>query len=94
MPCTDGREPYNFISYESLQETKNRLDTVTRLLCGILQHTMDSSDIGESHIRSKYGVETWDWWVKHQEDDKIRIDKLRAAALSKLTAAEREALGL
>lgn len=70
-------------------DKKNRANEATANLCSRLQ-TIDVS---------KYSPEMQIWWRDHQAADKKRKEKtdqeaLRAAALAKLTPAERSALGL
>lgn len=72
------------------------LDQKTAELCARLE------SIGESFIRNM-SLELQIWWRDHQEHDRRRLKRekeeaekkaVRKAALAKLTAEEREALGL
>ena len=94
MPCRGGGPAYE--SYEN-PETKRRLDLATRVACEVLR--------GHSghYIQTSLSKETRDWWAKHQaeaarreaaERAKQEKEKARAAALSKLSEAERKLLGL
>lgn len=94
MPCSDGG---TYCSEDT--ETKNRLDKVTRLLCGLCERaeceargTLISND-----------EELAQWWAKHQEEDLRREEQERKEreekeakrkALAKLSPRERRLLGL
>jgi len=73
------------------------VDSLTASLCAHLRKVKDPSDMAE------YSLEMQMWWRDHQVADKRREEQeakdrrksaLRAKALKKLTAEDREALGL
>lgn len=78
-----------------------KLNTMTQKLCAMCQ-----LPYAENHIyngRDKDARKLADWWDKHQEADRKRLEKelakandekARKKALQKLTAHERELLGL
>ena len=79
--------------YSSSECNKKLADKLTAELCGKLKET----DI------TKYSLEMQIWWRDHQdkdskreqeEENKKKREEIRKAALSKLTKAEKEALGL
>jgi len=76
-------------------------DRLTRELCAVLSNTRKES--GRKTGASRYSLEMQMWWRDHQALDAKRKAaeaaerknrKVRAAALAKLTPAERSALGL
>lgn len=95
MPCRDerGYGP----EYIDNTQTQLRLDAATRVACEVL-----------GRYTARYGVDTLskgaqNWWSIHQAADKRRKAKeeeartrqrVKVAALAKLTAEERKALGL
>ena len=66
-------------------DPQTRLHRVTALLCGVCR----------SYPNAIGGVDgLQEWWTAHQEDDRRRIEDARVTGLAKLSADEREALGL
>lgn len=103
MPCTGGGPSYS-------DEYYKERDKFEALLCGILSSVEKSgqqvssvfNDIDWKEAGVKRG---WaeDWWVEHKEEDAERRireaeeasrEAARISALSKLTNAEKKALGL
>lgn len=102
MPCRDGGGPDPQYEIQELQEhseaLQRRLDTATRLLCGLLkvieEHGhKDARTLSDHLVRAFNGHELAKWWSTHKKEDKIRREKLRVQALQKLTAEELEVLG-
>lgn len=90
MPCHDGGPS---------DDVYTRLDRVTRLLCAVLTD-MEPVDRNEALASS---TDLADWWAEHEIHDRRRQreevrradeQRLRAGALAKLTAVERQSLGL
>lgn len=93
-----------------LEETRSKLDNVTRMLCGVCSSLEGVSGIGVFEDIDGLDV----WWHDHkrrdeqrrrdeavaerkrqtQERAKVDAARRRAKALSKLSAEDREALGL
>ena len=69
MPCTDGG--YSNEEYERRRhsETQNKLDKVTRLLCGLITQ-LETTKLGHPIVLDR---ETQEWWVAHQEVDRQRL---------------------
>jgi hypothetical protein len=95
MPCYDGTGPGGTSYYED-PLTKRRLDVATRVACTVLRK------MNPEQLRS-LDPETQRWWASHQAEDKKREAReqaqrerlvLKEKALSKLTPAERKALGI
>jgi len=93
MPCTDGGVPY---------ETEETVSLPEAVLCGLLNVLLQFGTYSEYVSRINWkecGVSCLQfdkWWFEHQNSDRERKEKerLRSAALAKLTAKEKEALGL
>lgn len=84
MPCYDARDNERVI----YQEDTTKVDKLTRMLCGIMNQLTDRGfEVDYEDVR---GLKTW--WRNHQAADRRRVT--RETALAKLTAAEREVLGL
>lgn len=104
MPCYDPR------GADAIHVTKERLDLVTRLLCDLCKTLERGSHIKICYELLRPSTELSRWWEEHKRLDAERIAceakeakekaerlkkyKLRQEAISKLTLAEREALGL
>ena len=91
MPCRS--EP----DYD--EPIRQRLDHVTKLLCGLCGRIEDSGDMRHIQADPHLGV----WWQAHkvadakrkaEEQKKAKEDATRKAALAKLTPAERKLLRL
>ena len=94
MPCSDGGP-----SYQENPETKDRLDKVTRLLCGLCRRLTNRGRA--FHITDD--AELAKWWAAHQEEDRRREERERKEreeaaakrkALAKLSPRERRLLGI
>ncbi len=102
MACTDGGAPYPPSRKEVLDHRTPAM--LCAILCAIPSD--DLSKIIDCVDKEGSGVnpgEILEWWSMHRaEDAKRRLaeqeseerDKLRRAALEKLTPAEREAFGM
>lgn len=100
MPCSDSQVGWGFDRYaEEANALRTRLDTVTKMLCGLCEEVDRASIAAVPRLAH--------WWAEHQaaderrkEQEKRAADDLRrkshraAAGLAKLTPEEREALGL
>ena len=102
MGCRDEGRAGEEYSREA-RELKDRLDAVTRMLCGVLTQleTAEPVKIGD------LPTETQEWWSAHKTADAKRLATeaevrrreqetadLRVRARAKLTPEERKALGL
>jgi hypothetical protein len=105
MPCTDGG-----YSNDQYDEMRARLNKATALLCEVLTQLEGQSSVfvgKDGRILynkldpENLGLESW--WVKHQEDDRRRIEKenqaiekekIKQKALNKLSPEEKRLLGL
>lgn len=94
MPCSDGGR---YCSDDP--ELREKLDKVTRLLCGLCGRLIDAGKEGYIHKNKELS----EWWEEHQRIDAARLrmeamqkkkEGLRKLGLSKLTAEERQALGI
>lgn len=92
MPCTDGGVPYT-------REDTTRVNLNARVACDALSLIERTNPDLISELRA----ETQAWWHAHKEADRIRLQRereasdreaLRNSARSKLTPAERKALGI
>lgn len=71
MPCSDGGPSYeDYVRQEKIEEglktTKKNLDFVTSLLCFVMRTPKKDW---------KKHPDLMNWWEKHQEEDRIRIEK-------------------
>ena len=84
--------------------TKEDADYAVSTLCSLMQG-LSKRDLNKVayDAKCKTSRRLADWWERHQEDDKERLAEVlrkrmtkaaRASALKKLTAYERELLGL
>lgn len=80
MPCRDGRDDYGRITieYRDDPETKRRLDEATSNLCSLLKR------LKRSYAGVYVGVldndrELAAWWKRHQEEDRRRELREKAA---------------
>lgn len=89
MPCRDDYPPG-----PTIHDQKVELEKMLCRACKLL----DANEVDYSMY-----LDLSEWWYKHQEEDRKRIEakkaerekkKIRKAALEKLTPAERKALGL
>lgn len=97
MPCRDFRDDDRVI----IQENTKKIDKLTRFLCGVMTQLQDrgiSINMSENDLK---GLR--EWWEQHQEQDRKRLaaeeaarkrKELRKSGLSKLTKAEKSALGI
>jgi homoserine trans-succinylase len=101
MPCQsyDTAWAANSNDYE-IRKLKTEADKLARIACRALDALTEA---GQADFLLLKDDETREWWVAHQEADRkarekeearIRREELKAAALSKLTQEEREALGI
>lgn len=90
MPC------YDYSPSEERDAAYDKIDKLTRMLCSLLK-------AGERHGGPTPPVEVRLWWEDHKKKDAKRLaeekrekeeKQVRAAALKKLTPAERKALRL
>lgn len=93
MPCTTGME-----SYQPDYEARRENERLTRVACDIMR-AMEHAGVD----LAGFSKETQDWWASHKAADERREQAARqqeereahrAVALSKLTDAEKRALGL
>lgn len=107
MPCRDGGpDPREYNEY-SVSLVLNKLNNVTRMLCGlcnalglrnddinskILNVNSPSEHLLKKNINNIKGLSSW--WKEHQIVDEVRLSKAKQSALAKLTDDEKEALGL
>lgn len=94
MPCLNGDE-YDY-PRASASEAKARLDLATRVACKAMRCL---EELGAPFPDSETSL----WWIKHKEQDTLRLQreqeerkakKKKKAALAKLTPEERKLLGL
>jgi len=91
MPCI-----YEPSSDEIRQPDKDKIDSLTRMLCTVLNALHNRfGDALEmlDEVPTAEVKELNSWWKTHQELDRKRREALRKTALSKLTKDEQEALG-
>ena len=84
------------------EEARKELTDTTRMLCRLMTVLVEADVFkGTTFIGKVDGLQ--EWWRLHQEIDRQRIEKgvaklerqrLRVAGIAKLSAAERDALGL
>lgn len=103
MPCrSDGfDEPSNLVSLAKHTELKVELNTVTRLLCAVMQRCDDfAHEAAFDPLAPRNEINGLnEWWSKHQELDRKRKETLRREVqqkydrfLQSLTDEERKAL--
>lgn len=66
MPCRDDGPP---VTYETINDYKERLDKTTRLLCE-LARKVDTDD-----FNTPLTVEMVEWLKEHKEADRKRVEK-------------------
>ena len=102
MPCYDGgRDDYgNNSNNWEVKKLQERADLLARVACRALTELEDNSIADMLLLRDD---ETRDFWIKHKEFDakrkaeeaeKLRKEQIKKEALAKLTAEEREVLGI
>lgn len=101
MPCHDSRDNFSWSDHErARQEWLQEMSVLTRYLCSTLRF-MESMGLEPGDVYDEPNLTKW--WENHKEHDKQRRHqemeekkqaKIRELALNKLTAAEKEALGL
>lgn len=103
MPCRDYVDDTRIVTeYRDNPETKKRLDRVTRLLCFVIRNL---TPLEKNHLfgHKSNGQDLKKWWITHQKQDKLRLQKekekrehkkIKTKALAKLTPKEKRALGL
>ena len=89
MPCRDGGPSWEDIKKEAAsmekerkqeKEYKERLDLVTRLLCGLMTHIEPSYLYKQGDMVSK---ELRSWWDKHKKQDQERLRREQSEKLAK-----------
>ncbi|CAB5214523.1 hypothetical protein UFOVP190_148 [uncultured Caudovirales phage] len=100
MPCYDGSGPsYSDNSYE-LRQIKERNDMLARIACRAMTE-LEKNGMEDFLLLSD--EETREWWTAHkawdakrkaEEVEKLRKEQIKKEALAKLTAEEREVLGI
>lgn len=105
MPCTHYETPSekqarNDAWVKSVtQPYVEKLDSLTAMLCSVMTiiDTVQSAKVkyGDelSYIKENIPEDVAVWWKEHKKNDEERRDLIKAAALRKLNAEEREALG-
>lgn len=112
MPCHSyepTKEEYlrDSIKFQNMyKETKQELDTATRLLCSVLR-SIKFGDVYVDLTKDVKNIEGLEnWWTEHKKWDELRLireanqrrekekQELINSALKKLTDKEKEALGL
>ena len=109
MPCNDGGGVYSrgrsegtYADRHTIAHQKASLDKYARMLCGLCDRITATSIVDVPPV-IHLDIELREWWIQHQLEDKAKeareareLDKknLRAHALSKLTAQERQVLGV
>lgn len=102
MPCYDGgRDDYSNDSNNwEVKKLQERADLLARVACRALTELEDNGIADMLLLRDD---ETRDFWIKHKEFDakrkaeeaeKLRKEQIKKEALAKLTAEEREVLGI
>lgn len=98
MPCSDGGCDNNHVT-----ELGQRLDKVTRLLCGLCKVINEAGKVGINEAVFEWMPELDAWWKNHQTEDRIRLEREREErkekqdterALAKLSPRERRLLGI
>ena len=73
MPCRDYESEQIRVEYRDdpiIQELKDRLDKVTKLLCYVLGRLEKKGKIGLAHgANSETGDELFHWWENHKRLD-------------------------
>jgi hypothetical protein len=95
MPCSDwGREPDPDVLAErsaKVQEQKQRLDRMTRMLCGICRRVQHGVDEATEAALIESDLELAAWWREHQEIDRQRlVEEARGAAQLKARIIQEE----
>lgn len=110
MPCTydnylplPGDRQYTYVpADDEVSIKKTELDRLTRVACSFAksiesiykQNAGKNSHLGDALLDEVITQECYDWYVEHLKADKAREEKLKEAALSKLTDEEKKVLGL
>ena len=71
MPCRDNH-PDEYTTKLSMQvaSQKERLDTLTQLLCSVCKHIEPQEQV-LVHVSEVDGLQGW--WLDHQEADRVRL---------------------
>ena len=97
MPCRDYEADYDN-SYE--RNLKDQNDRLARIACKAMTALEEA---GQEDFLLLKDEEVREWWKKHKEADakakaereeKARIARIKKEALAKLSAEERQALGI
>lgn len=102
MPCrTDEPISYHSITSKDYQELQQKLNDATRAACTAMKAIKDSHDFGDvdreaiwDNVPKNDRVHAHAWYEKHEEEDRIRKERLIESAKAKLSQEEKEALGL
>jgi len=92
MPCI-----YEPSSEEIRRPDKDKIDSLTRMLCAVLNALQNRfGDALEmlDEVPLEEAKEIQRWWEAHQELDRKRRKEIQERALAKLTDEEKKALGL
>ena len=78
MPCRHySDEEERSLAEEQARKYKEKLDNVTRLLCGVMSMTKDGNHRSQNEFL--YGVPGLrEWWEQHQKDDEKREKQKKA----------------
>jgi hypothetical protein len=81
MPCRDD----GGFGYDNHNACQDKIDKLTRMLCEVL---------GTLSSTSHYSTEVQEWWAKHREFDKKRLEQEVQTKLNslKLTHKEKQTL--
>lgn len=101
MPCQSYDSSWDSGSDDrKIRELKKQADKLARIACKALA-TLEENQLEDLLLLKD--DETREWWAKHKEDDRKaqeakeareRRERTKAEALSKLSAEEKEVLGL
>jgi hypothetical protein len=101
MPCLsyDTQWAAKSDDYE-IRKLKQEADRLARIACKAMEALTRADQADFLLLKDD---EVREWWIRHQEDDRraqekeaarLRREQVKQEALSKLTAEEREALGI
>jgi hypothetical protein len=100
MPCYDGGGPSYSNNSIEMRQMQERNDMLARIACRAMTE-LEKNSMEDFLLLSD--EETRVWWTAHKEWDakrqaveaeKLRKEQIKAEALAKLTAEEREVLGI
>lgn len=99
MPCrgpeSDSECTPDELKAMGASSRQKEIDELTAMLCGVCRYLENQRGLIMDRVFcDKIHTSLYSWWVGHKKLDKQRLEKAKVSALAKLTADEKEALGI